>query len=152
MFCKDYTITAVSTAGPSGIKITVNDAQDRLLDFLEVSDGDIHAVLSFIKEQKECRNALIVVGCPYDHWPIGLKGILESNGHKIEWLDPRFTREVMQGLVRWNRLRRLHRARTLAHIYRLYGNMLKPPEPYGVAARWERKVAQDIIGELHFYS
>jgi len=128
----------------SGMKAAVADSHDKLLEYFE-TEGDVQQVAAFVQEQASLRSNLTLVGCPYDQWPWQMKECLESRGYRINWLDPKVTREAMRSMEYWNRLRRLHRARTLAHIHRVCCNAYEQPSPYELTIQWENQVAHDII-------
>jgi hypothetical protein len=137
----DFVIAAISLTG-SGFKIAFADPDDILLDRMEFENEEIYQLMHYLTEQQESYNDLRVIGCPYDQWTLSLVKILEGYGHKLRWVDPELTRQVMRHTVDWNRRRQYHRARTLGHLYRLNDEhfILDPLE---VALNWERKVAQE---------
>lgn len=137
--------TAAVSATSFGIKVAVTDPHDKLIEHLEVAPDDIHQFISFLDEQASLRAELTIVGCPYDQWPWRMTNCLESRGYRINWLNPQVVREVMRSMEYWNRLRRLHRARTLAHIHRVCCSVLEPPSPFELTVNWENQVAQAII-------
>jgi len=137
-------IAAISPA-LEGIRVAVTDGRDRLLDGLEVSPGQTRRLLRFLARQHNCCQDLEVVGCLHDPWPPGLPWQIESVGFQCHWFSPTVFHTMMRYLEPWNRLRRIHQARTLAHLYRIHLEPWNVPQPLTVVRRWEYQAAMGII-------
>jgi hypothetical protein len=147
MIMHDYTIAAICPV-PSGFKIAFTDPNDSLIDCMEFGEEEIHQMMRFLTQQKFLHLDLRLVACPDDYWwTLSLVKTFEGYGHKLGWVDPELTRQVLRHSALWSKRRKFHNARTLGHIYRLSDNSPDLPESQVVASLWERKVAQETISE-----
>jgi len=144
-------VTAAISPTDSGFKIAFTDSEDFLLDWIEFGEEEISRMIRYLKEQKECCKELRVITCPLDRWPLGLAKLIEGFGYRLHWVEPELVRQVMRHTADWNRRRKYHRARTMAHLYRLEDRNYILPDPLVIATQWERKVAQEIISECDCY-
>lgn len=148
MIPHDYTIAAICPS-PSGFKIAFTDPNDSLIDWIEFDREEIHQMMRFLTQQQHLHLDLRLIACPDEYWwTLSLVKSFELYGHKLGWVDPELTRQVVKHSARWNKRRKFHLARTLGHLYRLSDNNYSDlPEPQIIASRWECKVARDIAIE-----
>lgn len=146
----DYVVAAVCPT-TTGFKIAFTDPYDSLLDWAHFDHEEICQMMRYLTEQKKGCNDLRIVGDPDDEWPLGIVKIFEGYGNGPRWLEPALVRQVMRQMAEWNKRRKYHQARTLGHLYRLNDRDFILPDPYIIARRWERKVAQEIVSECDWH-